>query len=109
MLASKDFGRAASGHKGGFEGLRGFEDCSGSTTFAALPDRRLLLTPEIKALFGVSAGLRMVFSINEKVCDGAGHRIPPSGRGGGTQDDQANVPVDGERPAVPPPIRGRTL
>src|SRR5512135_3054841 len=36
--------------------IRGFSrrlgDCSGSTVFAALPDRRLVLTPEIRAFLG---------------------------------------------------------
>src|SRR5512135_2867620 len=31
---------------------RRFGDCSGSTVFAALPDRRLVLTPEIRAFLG---------------------------------------------------------
>src|SRR5512135_3059334 len=34
---------------------RRFGDCSGSTVFAALPDRRLVLTPEIRACLGLLA------------------------------------------------------
>src|SRR5512135_502617 len=40
--------------------IRGFSrqlgDCSGSTVFAALPDRRLVLTPEIRAFLGLLPG-----------------------------------------------------
>src|SRR3954453_12982238 len=77
MLASKDFRRADSGNKGRIKSFRGFGDRSGSTAFSALADRRLVLTPEFKAFFGVSARFRKVFSINEKVCAGPGLPLVP--------------------------------
>jgi len=40
---------------------------------AALPGRCLALTPEIEAVFGVSAWFRKVFTINKKVCAGPGN------------------------------------
>ena len=38
-----------------------------------------MLTPEIKAFFGVFARFRKVFSINEKVCAGPGGPLDPPG------------------------------
>src|SRR5512135_3417619 len=54
---------------------RRFGDCSGSTVFAALPDRRLVLTPEIRAFLGFLPDSVKLFSINEKVCAGPGSKV----------------------------------
>src|SRR4051812_7122800 len=69
-----------SGCKGRFKGFRGFGTALEARGFAALPDRRLVLTPDMKALLGISACFRKVFSINKKVCAGPGCR---SGRHAG--------------------------